>query len=364
MLDYKSLYPYFGGKGKPEVVAEVWRRFGRVDTYIEPFYGSGVIHLNNPFWKTTTETINDLDHYVSNFWRALQRDPEKVAYYADYPVVETDLHARHVWLVNEGRERIAACEWDKDHFDAEVAGMWVWGMALWIGGGFCSGRGAWTSAHLQAAHETGTYDVREIEQQLPHLGNNGQGVTRQLPQLRSNGQGVTRQLPRAAEAENNLYPFPKNESLYAYLARLAERMKDVRVCCGDWKRVVQPAVTWAGEDGTQQATCGVFLDPPYSDGSDRDVIYNRDSFAVAHEVRAWCIENEANPNLRIALCGYAGEGHDELAARGWAEFRWKAAGGYSAFSAREQSKINRGRETIWFSPACQLETLPLFGGLW
>jgi hypothetical protein len=37
--------------------------------------------------------------YVSNFWRATSRDPEAVAEYADFPVSECDLHARHKWLV-------------------------------------------------------------------------------------------------------------------------------------------------------------------------------------------------------------------------------------------------------------------------
>lgn len=32
----KSPYPYFGGKSK--VADEVWRRFGKCDTYVEPFY--------------------------------------------------------------------------------------------------------------------------------------------------------------------------------------------------------------------------------------------------------------------------------------------------------------------------------------
>jgi hypothetical protein len=43
--------------------------------------------------------VNDIDGYVSNFWRAVQADPELVAHYADWPVNEVDLHARHRWLV-------------------------------------------------------------------------------------------------------------------------------------------------------------------------------------------------------------------------------------------------------------------------
>jgi hypothetical protein len=47
------------------------------------------------------ETVNDKDCYLANFWRALQADPEAVAHWADAPVNEADLHARHQWLVNQ-----------------------------------------------------------------------------------------------------------------------------------------------------------------------------------------------------------------------------------------------------------------------
>ena len=65
----------------------------------------------------------------------------------------------------------------------------------------------------------------------------------------------------------------------------------------------------------ESVTCGrgltgVLLDPPYSDLAGRDPdIYICDSRTVAHEVREWAIDNGANKNLRIALCGYEGE-HD------------------------------------------------------
>jgi site-specific DNA-adenine methylase len=34
-------FPWFGGKRK--VAAEVWSRFGRVENYVEPFFGSGAV---------------------------------------------------------------------------------------------------------------------------------------------------------------------------------------------------------------------------------------------------------------------------------------------------------------------------------
>lgn len=41
--------------------------------------------------------------YVANFWRAVQADPEGVVHWANNPILEADLHARHAWLVEQGR---------------------------------------------------------------------------------------------------------------------------------------------------------------------------------------------------------------------------------------------------------------------
>jgi DNA adenine methylase len=85
--------------GKTRVAREVWRRFGDVPNLVEPFFGSGAILLGRPpFEGNRIETVNDLDGHIANFWRALQADPDAVAYYADWPVSELDLHARGDWL--------------------------------------------------------------------------------------------------------------------------------------------------------------------------------------------------------------------------------------------------------------------------
>jgi hypothetical protein len=75
-----------------------------VDTYNEPFAGSLAVLLGRPH-APRVETVNDLDATSRTSGGRCKRDPEGVAYYADYPVNETDLHARHLWLVNQGRVR-------------------------------------------------------------------------------------------------------------------------------------------------------------------------------------------------------------------------------------------------------------------
>ena len=360
----KACYPYFGGKSK--IANEVWQRFGVTDRYIEPFFGSGAVLLANPNWRNTKEIVNDLNHYIANFWRAVQAEPEAVAYYCDYPTIETDLHARHLWLVNEGAEIIKRCASDDTFYDVKAAGWWVWGMANWIGSHFAAGTGGWTREKLALAEELNTYDLREINRKLPHL-SGGQGINRQLPHL-SGGQGINRQLPHlsggrginrklgdrdvSGSASTVEFEFPKNHGLYQYINRLAERMIEVDVCCGDWERILKPAVTLAGEQTTSKGTASIFLDPPYSAEAGRASVYTHEDFSVAHAVRKWCIEHGDNPQMRIALCGYDLE-HKELEEHGWLAWSWSANGGYSTFANKDNvSHANKHREVIWFSPHC------------
>ena len=53
-------------------------------------------------------TINDLDGMVANFWRAVRSQPDAVADACDWPVIEADLHARHLWLIRTARAHHAA----------------------------------------------------------------------------------------------------------------------------------------------------------------------------------------------------------------------------------------------------------------
>lgn len=128
----KAPFPWFGGKSR--AAPEVWRLFGNVPNYVEPFAGSLAVLLGRPH-APGTETVNDLDCYVANFWRALAADPDGVTDHCDWPVNEADLLARHRWLrAQEGfRDRMRA---DPDFHDAKVAGWWVWGLCQWIGSGW------------------------------------------------------------------------------------------------------------------------------------------------------------------------------------------------------------------------------------
>jgi len=327
----KAPFPFFGGKSR--VSHLVWPRFGQLYHYIEPFAGSLAILLNSPYIPSN-ETVNDLDSYISNFWRALQHNPEEVAYYADYPILETDLHARHTWLINQGDFRNKMLS-DPDYYDAKIAGWWVWGISCWIGRGWCDTSKA--RVPKQTPRLTGNMGINS---------GNILGVPNQLP-------GITYKDRKGIRALELLKRFSRphltgrmgvnNIPLYEYMYTLAERLRNVRVCCGDWSRIVTPAVIFS------HGVTGILLDPPYPAEANRDSrIYSNDDLEVAWRVREWALENGNDTRLRIALCGYDGiEGYDMPI--NWEKVSWKAQGGYGNQGSENE---NRFREVIWFSHSC------------
>ena len=334
-------FPYFGGKSR--IAHEVWRRFGAVRNFVEPFLGSAAMLLARPQPFDGSETVNDFDGMVANFWRVVAAKPDEVAFHADWPVFENDLHARHVWLVGQKESLQSRLEGDPDFFDTRIAGWWCWGTCCWIGSGFCSGRGPW--------------QVQEVDgvPQLVHIGDAGRGVNRQLVHLGDAGQGVNRQRVHLGRSQGVNRPLVhlgnagqgvnrQLAGIYGWMQALADRLARVRVCCGDWSRVCGDSPT------VKQGLTAVFLDPPYSGEAGRhNELYDKEDLTVAHDVREWCLERGGDKLLRIALCGYEGE-HEALEAAGWAVLEWKAAGGYGSQGSR--GSLNAKRERVWFNKSC------------
>ena len=341
----KAPFPYFGGKSK--VASVVWERFGDVSNYVEPFCGSMAVLLGRPAdHRGRCETVNDKNHFIANFWRAVKNDPEAVADWADWPVNESDLFPRHKWLVTEGAERIAGINDDPFLYDPQVAGWWLWGQCAWIGSGWCSSKINNKLIHLGHAGQginrkipnqipdigsAGKGINRKIPNQIPHLGHAGQGINRIIPHLGSTGRGIN----LVCNATN------RREYIMEQMQQLACRLRDVRVCCGDWKRVLTRGALHYG------SSVGIFLDPPYSYTTGRAKGCYTDEMQDTSEVRQWAIEHGDDPRLRIALCGY--EGEHEIPDT-WEKYEWKANASYKTH--RGDQTGNRHRERIWFSPHC------------
>lgn len=347
LTDARAPFPYFGGKRSVAPLA--WDAFGRVSNYVEPFFGSGAVLLARPreTWASPsgpgTETVNDASRFLSNFWRALKSDPDAVTEHADFPVSETDLHARHRWLVDQLPRLAALLDSDPGAFDAKVAGWWVWGACSWIGGGWCDEERAARVADPAPAPGQCGAGPAPLPIQLPHPGNAGQGLHRKLPT----------QLPHLGgnhDSGRGIHSKGHRADLRAYLGALSERLRGVRIACGDWSRVTGDSVTW------RHGITAVFLDPPYLDGNVQYAAGGAGT-SLSADVRAWALKAGERRDMRVILCGYEGE---HAMPSTWRVVEWKARGGYAS---RGGENVNARRERLWLSPACLGARQPsLFGG--
>lgn len=312
-------FPWFGAKRAP--AGEIWARLGDVNHYVEPFAGSLSVLLARPgpLRPGAAETVNDADCLIANFWRAVKAEPDAVAEAADWPVIEADLHARHLWLANAGRQLAERVGWDPEFYDVQVAGWWVWGLSAWVGDGWCSGGGPWVPSKLGLGYATDA------------------GVYRRPPAVGDNaGKGV--------------HSLSRRARLGEVMDELARRLRYVRVLSGDWSRAVSPGVLSPKSFGT----IGVLVDPPYGKEAGSSAVYAVEAQGVADDAATWALEAGADGSVRVAFCCYAGTAVSErFAAAGWSQHRWRSAGNRGA-----ANDANARRETVWFSPGCLGQTTP------
>jgi D12 class N6 adenine-specific DNA methyltransferase len=296
-------FPYFGGKSR--IAPLIWQALGDPRIYVEPFFGSGATLLARPASEHHREVINDKDGFVANFWRAIQQRPKAVARWANWPSNEIDLQARQRWLCDAKRKArfVSRMRRDPDYTSAKIAGWWVWGISQWIGGGWCAG--VW--------HGDG--DAR----------NRGSGITGQR---------------RSTDSPKGIFTPSRRESLRPLFERLSNRLRTVRVMCGDWHRIFS-------DSNLRRRPAGIFLDPPYDHSVGRATnIYTEDLVSTA-DVRAFCFERGKDPTIRIVLAGYDGE----YRLPGWKVIPWSAGPGMARSA---QGVANRERERLWLSPGCIL----------
>lgn len=291
-MTLRAPYSYFGSKAR--VAKVIWQGLGELSNYVEPFCGSLSILLSNPKIPKI-ETVNDINYNITNFWRSISNDPEGVAKFADYPVNEIDLHAKQKWLTcqttidfkNKLEENI-------DFYDVKIAGYWIYGMGASIGDNWLKPKG------LKA-----------------------------MPMLSSAGGGIH-------GLSNNILDWFKS---------LQERTKRVRICSGDWKRVITPSITFNNKGLSTKDITGIVLDPPY-DLSNRDKVYINE-FNIYKEVCEWAISNSDNNRLRIVVCGYNG---DFTFPNNWKTYSWTSSG--MGNMGNDRGRENSKKEMIYFSPNC------------
>ena len=378
----KAPFPWFGGKRA--AAPAVWEALGDVPHYVEPFAGSLAVLLERPHLPNRpyfSETVNDLDGLLINFWRAVRLDPESTADAAAWPVAEYDKHARScrllAWRESEAGARLAG---DPDFCDPVMAGWWVWAVSCQIG--------AWGAGGPWWPDESGRLrrnGARGENLKRPHLSDNGQGtnhaglrepglgVPGNLPHLGDDGRGANHAglrepglgEPNPVEDDGFRYHPMTMPEAHRWFRYLGARLRHVRILNGQWTRAVTngASITLSVRQGHGPA--GIFLDPPYGDVGRADLYGKHETLTVATEARDWCLENGNDPRKRIVYAGYDEEG-PELLTAGWSEVEWFTTGfltggmGNVAGSDGHQQH----RERLWLSPHCiQPQVSPQLG-LW
>lgn len=282
-------FSYFGGKSL--IADTVWRYFGNIKRYMEPFFGSGAVLLARPDWAPRMDEIAcDKDGHIANIWRSIKYAPAQVAKYCDNPNYHVDFVARKKILNKESDDLFNNLIQDEKFFSARLAGCWIW----------CANLG------------------------IARWDNNENSI----PQLSSSCKLTYKKTREKLE-------------------QLSRRLKSVKVISGDWSRIC------GGNWQTNKGSCGIFFDPPYSTETRDQSVYRNDSLTVADDVEDWCVEHKDVHGLKIIVAGYAGE-HDRLEQIGWKTFRWKASGGWGNQNKKKQN-LNRFKETLWLSPNCDFE---------
>ena len=345
-------FTWYGSKRR--AAGEIIARLGETDTYIEPFAGSLAVLLAKPPAKR--EIVGDTDGGIANFWRAVRADPDEVARWADNPSVHHDLAARHRWLIQWKRDNAERLMDDPDYYSAQAAGWWVWGLALWIGGGWCA-------------------DAAQNWEQRPHFpdGSKGRGVSAQAsapydcrPHVdwKASGTGVAVQaapddrrpgiehLPGGSGVNAQRETLPADGSfdgvrLRSWFRALAQRLAKVSTINRPWQSLVTPVVLGLTESGEGRGnTTAVFMDPPYMKTQRTDnVLYESDgeggaSDRAAVESFEWAVAN--GERVRVAYCCHAG---DFEPPPGWTQIA-------TTFHGIIDQERRGQRDVVMFSPAC------------
>ena len=310
-------FPYWGRKSA--AVETVWRGLGRVNTYIEPFYGSGAVHLGSPYGPAGREIINDANSFCANFQRAMRADPSQVARHGDRPTAQDDLTA--------AKEVLKACNpylseyvrSDILYYDVEIAGLWAW----------------YLCASIDIGASLGEFITHPTQFVPPHLPDT----------------------PPPIEPSEPLPPYDgvpfQGHRLEPWFKRLSQRLERCYILNKDWSTLFSPSLTGTTKSDGNRKVTGIFFDPPYATSVRTANLYQLDSDTVALDVRKWCVANGDNPAFRICLAGYSQDYPDF--PDGWTSQEWsKAHGGmeYAGGATFDEVDQSLRQETLWFSPHC------------
>jgi site-specific DNA-adenine methylase len=294
-------FAYFGNKAR--IAPEVWSLLGDVQVYIEPFCGACGVLLGRPAnHRGSLEVVNDCSGLLVNMWRAMRHSPRETAFFAFGMNSEIDYHAIYSYFNTfDYASFVQRLETEPEFCDPKMAGWYIQLNTLQIGNG----------------------GLREYA-----------GGLMAINAISGKGGGVFRMSFEDREA-----------AIRDWFVRLSRRLQNVRVCYGDWSRVLTRNLL-AADCGV--GTCGILFDPPYEQGQE---VYGKFTMgknltgeAISVQVRNW-IKASYAPNQKIILCGYRDD-HDDLLDIGFWRKEWKPYKGYS-----KKQCFDTHKEVLWCSPS-------------
>ena len=263
-------FPYFGGKSG--WAQQVWQRLGTPDIYSEPFAGSLALLLACPT-PARLEVVCDTDGLICNFWRAVSRDPEAVAKWADWPTIHHDLLARHKWLQAWVVSKSGLVSDDADYFDAKAAGWWVWGVSNWFGSGWCAPGNKSTQVPYMHTRDFGAQGIAKRRVNKPH------------------------------------------DTVLDWMSALCKRLENAVILNRDWRTGVSPATL--KHKAADSVIRAIVLDPPYQGTAGARRMYKSDTDGSpadpAQEAYDWAVAH--GEQYRIV---YFCEAQDYPVPQGWA----------------------------------------------
>ena len=341
VVSLKAPFPFYGGKSRSADL--IWSRLGDPKVYAEPFAGSLAVMLKRPPSRhpKPREMVVDIDHHIVNFWRAVKADPEAVARHCDWPQFHADLSARHRWLVAWGRGHRDRIISDPEYCCPKAAGWWVWGVSLWIGGGWCADRdtpnGKMPETDPKGGVSGGTRAIGQMPLIRPTSGNPGIHALGQMPFIDNGGHN------RGAQAAG--------DKIEGALLALADRFRHVIILAGNWKQCLGTSPLMHTSTAPKPSV-GILLDPPYLTENRASKLYRSDADGTSDDVavEAWEWALEHGDTYRIAYCCHEG---DFEAPGGW-EVTTRSLAGI------RRRDVNTKRDCVMFSPACAGVSMPLF----
>lgn len=309
------LFPYYGNKKK--ITSTIWEKIGPHQTVIEPFAGSMAFTLANPY-PTKEEIANDANGLIINIFRAIKLDVDTVLDYLDNEMCLHELTINgdmlRVMNVVDHLERLMV---DETYCDPILAAKTIvlYNMVLGARIGI-KNTGPW----------------RLDKDKLIY--NRGQGIAMSKMQMDKSGilLGNKEQ---------------KRDVLYS----LANRLKDVILMCGDWKRLIPKYIITDNNDRV------LFLDPPYCVDSKDEKMEHELYTNIGHvhnEVLELLgrIEKDGNSHMTVVLCGY--EGEYDLDPNIWKQMSWKKSiGRESVCIANGKERKQSFNETVWIKHKCK-----------